>query len=93
MRFASRSTMPISRAVLLARSFWFTLVLTHQMAVSLFRFIGALARSQVVASSVGCVSITTVVGMNAHRAPGHLLSKHWYGCNLPTAAAVAVNLL
>jgi len=36
------------------RSFWFTLVLTHQMAVSLFRFIGALARSQVVASSVGC---------------------------------------
>jgi hypothetical protein len=41
--------------VTLVCSFWFTLVLTHQMAVSLFRFIGALARSQVVASSVGCV--------------------------------------
>ena len=35
------------------RRFWFILVLVHQMAVSLFRLIGVLARSQVVASTVG----------------------------------------
>ena len=47
------------------RSFWFTLVLTHQMAVSLFRFIGALARSQVVASSVGCALCLALLSLQS----------------------------
>ena len=64
--------------------FWLLCFLVHQNAVTIFRMIGALARSLVVANAAGALFLLTLIMLSGFTLPKDFIHPWWiWACEPP----------